>query len=1042
MKRVLSLVLALVLVLGMIPTFAADATGAQNLYDNGFITGKDGATVDAKLDVNAELTRAELAALIAELNGAKEEAAAFAQPADFTDADMFQDWAKPFIAYAQENTWMNGYPDGSFGADKAVPANQLAAVLLNALGYDFDFATVLETAADLGIVVEGDKLTRGEAFEAMWTAVSAVNVNGEEMTLGVKLGKLEPEVPVVTDLMVSDVVADNLKAITVMFNQEIDKDTVTATTVKGMNGTTNVVASRTLLDDNKTLVLELNTLTQSTTVTITVDGVKTPAGDAVVAFTQAYVVNDVTVPNLLSAVPLNAKQIELTFSEPVQMSQTLFTLWADVKVDGNAIVAKATPDNAKNTILLTFSTAIAEGTHSIEVKGIKDYANITAPTKTLDFTVVKDDKAPVATSVTVKSKTSVVVKFDEPVNTTGSFKVDSVDRTGTTTFNALGTEATITGLNLGVAAIVEVKVEYKGQKDIMGNEVTDWTTIITKVTDDTTLPTVELTSVGAGNKLTFTFSKSMATTGKLQILDSKSVVKEEITIAAFKSNSDSKILEVTPSTLVNANPADFTAKFVDMKDVTIRENALPTTSIAFKSLDTKAPTVEAKYLATAGKDSDGTANSDKDTITLFFSEAMDVATLENLANYFVGGQPMTTLSAAVSAKAATDGKSVAITYKNAVALAPSVTVYSVKDLAGNILTPASGTVATKQTATALNYASAKAVDRNTIEVTFDTPIKSVDPSLLVVHDGTQVVTNFVSATVKSTDSKVVVFKTATAINTATAIYELRVATPTAIQNVYNTGLTTGGVAYATNAVMTAAGFVVDYVAPELVSIKPYTVAEVVQNNKFVIKFSEVVTAGTLANVKNDLIIKYANGNVVADGAYTISDIQTTPSTDILVTLAPNASLANGSNSISVQLFTDRYIIDNTAQNNTALTFAATTVTVTADAVAPTVSAGLSAAAASITVTDASAITFSETLTAGAKTNVENAITAALTAGVGGADSIAYVWSSNDTVVTLDVTDGAADGVFLTIPAGDVKADLVDLVGNTTTGAVLVNDTTN
>ena len=224
MKRVLSLVLALVLVLGMMPTaFAADMSGAEMLLDKGFITGKDGATVDAKLDVNAKLTRALLAALIAELNGAKEEAAAFAQPADFTDADTFQDWAKPFIAYAQQNEWMNGYPDGTFRADADVPANQLAAVLLNALGYEFEYATVLETAAGLGIMAEGTALTRGEAFEAMWTAVSEVPMNTEEaLTLGVFLGKLEAPVVEPETLEVVGATATNFREVVVAFNKAVD----------------------------------------------------------------------------------------------------------------------------------------------------------------------------------------------------------------------------------------------------------------------------------------------------------------------------------------------------------------------------------------------------------------------------------------------------------------------------------------------------------------------------------------------------------------------------------------------------------------------------------------------------------------------------------------------------------------------------------------------------------------------------------------------------------------------------------------------------
>lgn len=69
MKRVLSLVLALVLVLGMIPTFAADMTAGQHLFEHEFIAG-DG---NGNLMEDQLLTREQLAKLILELNGSKKK---------------------------------------------------------------------------------------------------------------------------------------------------------------------------------------------------------------------------------------------------------------------------------------------------------------------------------------------------------------------------------------------------------------------------------------------------------------------------------------------------------------------------------------------------------------------------------------------------------------------------------------------------------------------------------------------------------------------------------------------------------------------------------------------------------------------------------------------------------------------------------------------------------------------------------------------------------------------------------------------------------
>ena len=94
--------------------------------------------------------------------GEKEIAATFAQPADYSDADMIGTWAVPYVAYAQYNAWMSGKANEMFDPTGPVPGQQLAAVLMNALGYTVDtqakYATALADAADLGIAISSGNL--------------------------------------------------------------------------------------------------------------------------------------------------------------------------------------------------------------------------------------------------------------------------------------------------------------------------------------------------------------------------------------------------------------------------------------------------------------------------------------------------------------------------------------------------------------------------------------------------------------------------------------------------------------------------------------------------------------------------------------------------------------------------------------------------------------------------------------------------------------------------------------------------------------------
>lgn len=222
MKKVLSLVLVLALVLGMMPVFAAGETGAEMLYKYGFIAGNNG-----DLMVDKELTRAEMAVLVAEMNGLKDEAANYAAPANFSDVEAGK-WYTPYVAYGQANGWWAGYPDGTFKPEAGMSGQEFAAVLMNALKYDYTWNTVVADASAIGVNVATAGFNRGAAFEAMWAAVNKP-VKGEEVALGVKLGRLESAVtPITGDLAVVSIKASTAKSFTVKFNRAVtDADKIT-----------------------------------------------------------------------------------------------------------------------------------------------------------------------------------------------------------------------------------------------------------------------------------------------------------------------------------------------------------------------------------------------------------------------------------------------------------------------------------------------------------------------------------------------------------------------------------------------------------------------------------------------------------------------------------------------------------------------------------------------------------------------------------------------------------------------------------------------
>ncbi|MZQ96668.1 MAG: hypothetical protein GT601_03230 [Acidaminobacter sp.] len=222
MKRVLSLVLALVLVLGMIPMgFAADQTAGEILKGMNLLAGDE----NGNLNEDQNLNRAEMMVIMARMMGKFEEAKSFALPSTFTDLAGFS-WAVPYIAYAEMNEWTAGVGAGMFNPAGAVTAQEVAVFMLKALGYeadvDFTWANAVEVATAKGLMAgvstpATSSILRGDLFKVMYTTLNT-NVKGEAVALGVKLGYMQPAV-----LAVSSVKALNANEIEIVFTKAVNE---------------------------------------------------------------------------------------------------------------------------------------------------------------------------------------------------------------------------------------------------------------------------------------------------------------------------------------------------------------------------------------------------------------------------------------------------------------------------------------------------------------------------------------------------------------------------------------------------------------------------------------------------------------------------------------------------------------------------------------------------------------------------------------------------------------------------------------------------
>ncbi|MDO4754138.1 MAG: hypothetical protein Q4A41_03965, partial [Bacillota bacterium] len=110
MRKLLSIVLALALVLGTLPVFAADLTydqdgmtAGENLKHYKFIGGDE----NGNLKEDQMLTREQLAVILASIHGKTDEAKAHDAATGFADEANFT-WSKNFISFAKAQGWMMG----------------------------------------------------------------------------------------------------------------------------------------------------------------------------------------------------------------------------------------------------------------------------------------------------------------------------------------------------------------------------------------------------------------------------------------------------------------------------------------------------------------------------------------------------------------------------------------------------------------------------------------------------------------------------------------------------------------------------------------------------------------------------------------------------------------------------------------------------------------------------------------------------------------------------------------------------------------------
>ncbi|MBG9543653.1 hypothetical protein ABE29_12890 [Cytobacillus firmus] len=607
-------------------------------------------------------------------------------------------------------------------------------------------------------------------------------------------------------------------------------------------------------------------------------------------------------PEATGVTVLNHKKVKVNFSEAVNLDTAGIYKTTDVtnsgalvKVDGQLSFAKFTAVPGEHAVEVEFFNELTDGSHTIEIGDVKDFAGFKSTSKSFTINTSKDVVAPTATGVEYLSPTSVKVTFSEALagttSPTGTFVVKEAGNSsnlvnGGTTFTLSNDKksVTIAGLtSFTAAAIVGYDVTYKNVEDIFGNKLTADTTISSKVTDDSTKPTVANTEVIDGNVVKVTFSEKVNVSPsnfKLYKADGTTVVNAAASqVVDFDSvDPDGKTFKVSFAGLSNIDSATYKVEVSGVTDKSIRANAIEKVTTDIVAKDSKAPT-----LATAVIKADAVGNNDK--IELVFSEAMDASTLANVSNYFIGNGaanlPLNTITGAKVDSVSADGKKVVLLVPDAdnsnlagglAAAINRIALPALKDVTGNYVSNASisspFTVAGSYTpATASNF-TVEATGKNTIKVTAKDGyyFTAANANSFKIFDGSADVNLGIVAAQVSQDGTSVTLTTSVPLNADATLNA--VGTPAA--KLYITGTDVKdqndqAIAFASGSAITVS----DKIASSVASVAKKAGAD----DKVEVTFDEVIVKAT--GISNDILASNltvtANGTALQAGSdYTVS----------------------------------------------------------------------------------------------------------------------------------------------------------------------------
>ena len=418
-KRILSLVLAMVMVLGTFGTvFAAntvttEAEAGAFLKAAGVLNGDE----NGNLNLGNNLSRQDAVILVAQLRGEIEAAKNFSKLPTYEDVKI-KFYNAP-LAWAQDNGLFVGHSDKVFGFGENLTAQQYSRVLFEALGYkvdttdasDIKYSVVFDKANEEGILkglelTQTTEITRGQMALMTFNALG-VTMKDSKKTLAETLNIEMPEAPAAKELTAEVNDTENLKEVVLELSNAklVDEDKLVNT--NNYKVADNTVVKATVEGNNVIILLEKALL----------DGreykLRVRSIDKAINKEYKFIARDNTIPKVEEVVALGEYGIKVITSEPIDVYEGT-DRGRNFVVDGKN-VAMNVESYGREIILTPYAKETFKDAKTLTITGLTDFAGFKTGKESFDLEVVKDEVAPKVEDVIMRSDKVVEVVFDKDV---------------------------------------------------------------------------------------------------------------------------------------------------------------------------------------------------------------------------------------------------------------------------------------------------------------------------------------------------------------------------------------------------------------------------------------------------------------------------------------------------------------------------------------------------------------------------------------------------------------------------------------------------